>query len=182
MTTTQPDFDTNPDTSQRVYLSYIDRTRKFYLKQGFDNPYRWAHHNDSPFTALRKPLSESRLGLVTTAAEYNPDLGDQGPQAAYNNDAKFDRVYTRPSDSLPDLRVSHIGYDRQNARVDDLAAYFPLARLQESVAAGRIGELSPRFYAVPTLRSQRATSERDAPEILELMRADKVDVALLVAV
>ena len=89
---------------------------------------------------------------------------------------------TRPSDSMPDLRISHIGYDRQNARIDDLGAYFPLARLQEAVAAGRIGELASRFYAVPTLRSQRLTSERDAPEILELMREDEVDVALLVAV
>ncbi len=176
------EFETTPDTSKRVYLSYIDRTRKHYLNQGFNNPYRWAHHSHSPFTALRKPLSESCLGLVTTAAEFDSALGDQGPGAAYNNDAKFDRVYTRPSDKLPDLRISHIGYDRQNAQIDDLGAYFPLARLQEAVTAGRIGELAARFYAVPTLRSQRLTSERDAPEILELMRQDRVDVALLVAV
>ena len=176
------DFDTSPDTSERVYISYIDRTRTHYLKQGFNNPYRWAHHNDSPFTTLSKPLSESRLGLVTTAAEYDPTLGDQGPGAAYSNDAKFDRVYTRRSDTMPDLRISHIGYARRNALIDDLRAYFPLARLHGAVAAGRVGELAPRFYAVPTLRSQRLTSERDAPEILELMREDEVDVALLVAV
>ena len=46
----------------------------------------------------------------------------------------------------------------------------------------RIGSLPQRFYGVPTLRSQRSTVERDAPEILRLCREDGVDVAVLTAV
>ena len=170
------------DRSRPTFLSYMERTRAHYLATGYDNPYQWAHYQHVPFTALRKPLAESRIGLVTTAAEFDPAKGDQGPDAAYNNDAKFHAVFSRPTDTTPDLRVSHIGYDRKNARVEDLNAYFPLQRLHEAVSAGRIAELSASFHAVPTMRSQRKTIERDAPQILERLREEQVDAAILVAV
>ena len=60
--------------------------------------------------------------------------------------------------------------------------YFPLERLHELQASGRFGSLGPRLYGAPTLRSQRMTSERNAPEILSMCRDDEIDVALLVAV
>ena len=40
--------------------------------------------------------------------------------------------------------------------------------------------LSPHFYGLPTNRSQRHTLEADAPLILEMLRTDKVDVAVLI--
>jgi hypothetical protein len=187
---TEASVDTNPnqgmpediDRSRPTHLSYIERTRAYYLATGYENPYQWAHFQHVPFTPLRRPLADSRIGLVTTAAEFDPEKGDQGPDAAYNMGAKFHAVFSRPTDTTPDLRISHIGYDRKNARVEDLNAYFPLQRLHEAVSAGRIGELSTNFHAVPTLRSQRRTIERDAPGILERLRAEEVDAALLVAV
>lgn len=169
-------------SAHRTYIDYIDRTREFYLAAGFGNPYRWAHHEDAPFTPLAKPLSESRIGLITTAAEYDPAKGDQGPHAPYNAGAKFYSIYTRPSDIDPDLRISHIGYDRDNTVPEDINAYFPLKALRQCAAEGRIGSVAPRFYGLPTLRSQRRTTERDAPEMLRLLREDGVDAAVLVAV
>ena len=53
--------------------------------------------------------------------------------------AKFYQVYSVPSDSEPDLRISHVGYDRVHTSAEDINTYFPLARLKEAVAAGRIG-------------------------------------------
>ena len=35
-------------------IRYIDRSRAYYLALGYDNPYRWAHNKDVPFTALSK--------------------------------------------------------------------------------------------------------------------------------
>ena len=172
----------NVDRTHRTFVDYIERTRAHYLSEGFGNPYQWAFFDDVPFTPLTRPVAECRVGLITTAAEYDPTKGDQGPHAPYNDDAKFDRVYVRPIDPAPDLRISHIGYDRANTVPDDLDAYFPLTRLKEFAREGRIGSLAPRFYAAPTLRSQRATIERDAPEILRLCREDGVDVALIPAV
>jgi hypothetical protein len=54
--------------------------------------------------------------------------------------------------------------------------------LHEIQDTGRFGSLGPRLYGAPTLRSQRMTSERNAPEILSMCRDDEIDVALLVAV
>jgi hypothetical protein len=170
------------DRSHPTYLSYIESTRAYYLANGFDNPYEWAHFQQVPFTPVTKPLAQSRIGLITTAAEFDPEKGDQEAGAAYNTGAKFHAVYSRPIDSTPDLRISHIAYDRKNARVDDINAYFPLQRLHEAAAAGRIGSIAARFHAVPTMRSQRKTIERDAPEILERLREEEVDAAILVAV
>src|SRR6185503_20862465 len=70
-------------------IDYMRRTREYYLKLGYDNPYRWAHYVDAPFTPLKKPLRDSTLALITTAAPYQPDKGDQGPGALYNASAKF---------------------------------------------------------------------------------------------
>jgi D-proline reductase (dithiol) PrdB len=164
-----------------VPTRYMQRTRDYYLTLGYGNPYRWASFNEVPFTPLSKPLSESRVALVTTAARFDPALGDQGPDAPYNAGAKFYTPYTGSTDETPDLRISHIGYDRKNTRPDDQESYFPLARLKEAQANGRFGSLSSRFYAAPTNRSQRVTIETDAPQILASMREDGVDVALIVA-
>jgi len=164
-----------------VPIRYMERSRAYYLALGYGNPYRWAQNTDAPFTPLRKPIAESRVALVTTAAPYRPDAGDQGPWAPYNAGAKFTSVYSMPIDPPPDLRISHVGYDRKHTSAEDINSYFPLAALKNLAAGGAIRRLNERFYGVPTLRSQRLTNERDAPEVLDLCRADGIEAAVLVA-
>src|SRR5262245_21629982 len=118
-----------------VPIPYMQRTRDYYLALGF-SPYRWAHFVDVPFTPLATPVSRARVALVTTAAPYQPGAGDQGPGAAYNAAAKFYTVYSIPAETEPDLRISHIGYDRAHPSAKDINTYLPLARLKEAVAAG----------------------------------------------
>jgi len=162
-----------------VPIPYMQRTREYYLALGF-RPYRWAHFVEAPFTPLRVPLERARVTLITTAAPFQPEAGDQGPRAPYNAGAKFYQVYSAPVDDKPDLRISHVGYDRLNTVPEDINAYFPLARLQEAVAAGRIGSLTPRFHGAPTNRSHRVTMETDVPELLRRCREDGADAAVLV--
>ena len=164
-----------------VPVRYVDRSRAYYLALGYDNPYRWAQHQDVPFAPARKPIAESRVALISTAAPFNPDAGNQGPWAPYNADAKFTRVYSMPIEPAPDVRISHVGYDRKHTSAEDVNSYFPLARLREAASSGRIGHLNERFYGVPTLRSQRLTNERDAPDVLDLCRQDGIEAAVLVA-
>jgi hypothetical protein len=161
-----------------VPIRYMDRTREYYQALGFA-PYRWAHFTDAPFTPLAVPLARARVALITTAAPFQPEAGDQGPRAPYNASAKFYQVFSASVDSKPDLRISHVGYDRANTVPEDPSAYFPLARLQEAAATGRIG-LAPRFHGAPTNRSQRVTMETDAPELLRRCREDGVDAVVLV--
>ena len=164
-----------------VPIPYMKRIRDYYLALGYDNPYRWAQYAEVPFTPLRKPLAESRVALVTTAAPYQPDKGDQGPGAPYNAAAKFYRVYSDSTEGEPDVRISHVGIDRTHTTAEDINTWFPLAQLKRAAAVGRIKEVAPRFHGAPTNRSQVTTIEQDCPEILARVREDGADVAVIVA-
>ena len=161
-------------------IAYMVRTREYYAAIGYTTPYRWAHYTDAPFQPLRKPLAQSRVALVTTAAPFDPAKGDQGPGAKYNGAAKFYEVYDGDTSKAHDLRISHIAYDRVHTRATDSGTWFPLAQLTRLAAAGRIGEMAPRFFGAPTNRSHRVTIATDAPEILARCRADDIDAAVLV--
>jgi D-proline reductase (dithiol) PrdB len=165
-----------------VPIPYRERIGTYYQTLGYGAPYRWAHYADVPFALLKKPLAESRIGLVTTAAPYQPDKGDQGPGAAYNGGAKFYTVYSGDTAVDHDLRISHIGYDRLHTTATDSNAWFPLPLLREVAKSRRIGALAPRFHGAPTNRSQRVTLEQDCPELYARLAQDKVDAAILVAV
>ena len=161
-------------------IRYIERTRSYYLGLGYDNPYVWAHYIKVPFTRLQKPLSQSVLGLITTAVQFDPSKGDQGPGAPYNAAAKFYEPYKSPINQKHDLRIAHVGIDRKNANMTESECWFPLAAARRVVEMGRLQMVSPNFYGLPTNRSQRHTLEIDAPQILEILRADYVDVAILI--
>ena len=167
-----------PELDQPV--RYIERTRSYYLGLGYDNPYVWAHYIDVPFTPLKKPLNQSLLGLITTAVPFDSAKGNQGPGASYNAAAKFYQPYQMRIDAEIDLRIAHVGIDRKNANMEDSNCWFPLAAARQTVNAQRIQALSPHFYGLPTNRSQRHKLDIDAPIILEMLRADKVDVAVLI--
>lgn len=174
---TDSDFGFAPDDD--VPIPYMARTRAYYAAIGYTTPYRWAHFADAPFTPLTKPLAETRVALITTAAPYDPTKGDQGPGASYNGSAKFFSVYDGDTSKTHDVRISHIAYDRTHTTAADSGTWFPLPALHRAAAAGRI-TLAPRFFGLPTNRSHRITIDIDAPEISARCQADGVDAAVLV--
>jgi hypothetical protein len=156
------------DSSHRLFVSYIDKSREYYLARGHQNPYRWAYNEDAPFSRLAKPLSECRVGVVTTAA-----LSRERCQSR--------EVYGAPTDPPPiAMYTEHRTWDKAATHTRDVESFLPIRRVGEFGAAGRIGSVSPRFYGVFTDFSQRRTSDEYAPAVLDLCRADGVDVALLV--
>lgn len=161
-------------------LEYIPRIRAYYQALGYGKPYEWAQVSDVPFAPLGKPLSQARIGIVTTAAPYKMGAGDQGPGAPHNGLAKFFEVYAGGIDPEPDVRISHIAYDRVHTTARDRRTYFPLRALMAMAKQGVIGELSPRFYGLPTNRSQRVTREVDGPALVSLCKEDNVDAVVLV--
>jgi len=161
-------------------IPYLQRTREYYRALGYGAPYEWAHYADVPFQPLAKPLARSRVALITTAAPFKPDAGDQGPGAPYNAKAKFYAVYSGDSARDHDLRIAHVAIDRKHTTAEDSGTWFPLPELRRRAAEGRIGSVAPRFHGAPTNRSQRATIEQDCAEILARCKADDVDAAILV--
>ncbi|MBR0692842.1 glycine/sarcosine/betaine reductase selenoprotein B family protein [Bradyrhizobium lablabi] len=172
----QPGFAPDDD----VPIGYMMRTREYYAAIGYTTPYRWAHYTSAPFQPLQKPLDQSRVAIVTTAAPFDPAKGDQGPGAKYNGGAKFYTVYDGDTAKQQDLRISHIAYDRVHTSAEDSGTWFPLAQLRRLAETGRIGSVAPRFFGAPTNRSHRVTIETDAPKILRRCRADGVEAAVLV--
>lgn len=163
-----------------VPIPYLQRTRDYYSGLGYGAPYQWAHYADVPFTRLAKPLAESRIALITTAAPYQPDKGDQGPGAPYNAAAKFYQVYSGDTAEDHDLRISHIAIDRAHTTAEDQGSYFPLAAMRRAQEEGLIGALALRFHGAPTNRSHRTTLEIDCPEIMRRCLEDRADAAVLV--
>jgi hypothetical protein len=161
-------------------IPYMLRTRDYYLALGYDNPYRWAHFDDVPFTPLARPLADARLALITTAGLFDANRGGYRFGPTHSAAAKFFAVYSAPTDPVPELGIAHLAYDRVHAVAEDLNTWFPLAQLHRAVESGRLGALTPRFHGVPTNRSQRATIHTDAPEVLRRCQEDGADVALLV--
>jgi hypothetical protein len=155
-------------------IPYMQRLRDYYLALGYGAPYEWAHYADVPFQPLQKPLAECRVAIVTTAAPYQSDKGDQGPAAPYNAAAKFYTVYSGDTSKDHDLRISHVAIDRKHTTAEDSGSYFPLPELRRAAEWRRIGSLAPRFHGLPTNRSHRVTLETDCSEIVDRCRVDAV--------
>ncbi len=162
-------------------VKYIDRTRDYYLSQGYKKPYQWAHFEDIPFTLPDKPLSESRVTLVSTSDVAVRAKDGKGRDKT--RELLVGNAYSIPTDTPVSLlfsRQEH--YDKYATHLDDVNSYFPITRLQEKVDAGRIQSMAPRCHGVYTAYSQKKTLEVDAPEVLKRCREDEVDIAVLTPV
>ena len=165
-----------------VPIPYMQRIRDYYAALGYGTPYEWAHYVEVPFQPLRKPLGQSRVAIVTTAAPYKADKGDQGAGAPYNAAAKFYAVYSGDASQGP--RFAHFACcDRPQAHVGRRSRHlFSAARI-----AARGGARADRVGGAALSRSAHQSQPRarrlnvDCPEILERCRADAVDAAVLVA-
>jgi D-proline reductase (dithiol) PrdB len=160
------------------HVRYIDKTREYYQGEGYEKPYRWAHFDDIPFTPLARPLSECRIGLITTS-----EMAIRDAPLPVDDDDPLRNPYWLPSDTPVETLYSRkTAYDRYATTLDDVDSYLPLTRLRELAAEGRIGSLAPRFQMAFSQYSQRKTLKVDAPMILGWLREDRVDVAVLTAV
>ena len=145
-------------------IPYMQRTRAYYQAHRLHPPYRWAHYREVPFLPCAKPLAESRVALITTAAPYQPAKGDQGPGAAYNAGAKFYQVYS--GDTAPITicasRTSAIDRSTPRRRTRHLVPAAGAAPRRRGRPDRRGGAALPWR---PDQPQPRETVEIDAPEI-----------------
>lgn len=158
--------------SHRAFTSYIDKSREYYVAQGYERAYEWASFGDAPFTSLTKPLSECRAGIVTTGYFPNPET------VSYVTD--HDQAYSAPYEAAELLSADKLSWAKDETHVNDTESFLPVRALREAVEDRRLGSLSPRFYGIPTVYSQRQTSQVDAPAVAKWMAEDEVDIAILV--
>ena len=165
------------------YIRYIEKTHEYYRSLGYEKTYNYAYNEDFPFTPLKKPLSESRVSLVTTASfvlldEAGNSLGEPG-MIGTNELEVFTVPSVWPTDRILSTSTDH---DRYQTDMEDVDTFFPTTRMQEFLKEGTFGSLSKNYYRTLPNYSHRKTTEVDGPEILRQCREDNVDVALLTPV
>lgn len=162
--------------SRQPPVPYIERTRTKYDALGYDE-YRWLESDPPPpWSPLRRPVAESRLGLIATGGIYV-----SGQTAfTYRDDVSYRAV---PTDvETASLRATHFAYDLTDARAD-INCVFPIDTLRSLVADGAVGELARSFYTcMGGIYSRRRVREELVPPLVERCREDEVDLVLLVPV
>ncbi len=151
-------------------VAYIPRTRELY---GDYTPYRWVVNETVPWTPLRKPIAQCKLGLITSGGIMYRDQ-----PRFHREDASYRRI---PKDARRDeLSVWHFGYPTRDADLDPNCV-FPLERMRELEAGGVIGELSdPAFSFMGGIYSARKVRDELAPAIVDELKRAHVDAFLLV--
>ena len=149
--------------------------------RAFIKTYRWRRIDPVPWAPLSKPLSECRLGLVSTAGLT---LEGQKPfdESIKGGDYSFREI---PWDSdIRRLVENHRSesWDHRGVEQDPNIA-FPLDRMRELLEHGRVGSLAERYLTFMGSVTATGRMVRDAlPEACASFVAQGVDVALLVPV
>ncbi len=128
----------------------------------------------SPAAAAGPVVSERRVALISTAGLAH--LGDR-PFSLGGCDYRI-----IDADDVRPLVMSHIStnFDRSGFAAD-ANVVFPLARLQERAAQGRIGSVA-RFHYSFMGATDPDRMRPAAEQLAALLAADQVDLALLVPV
>lgn len=157
-------------------IDYVASLNEMYQSQGFP-PYRWSEFNSSPWCSFDKPLSETRLALVSSAGIFRHDQEPFDPWAV--NDLSFRKI---PVDTPQEqLELRHNYFDHRDA-LKDLNCVFPVERLKELEGAGTIGALVPETISLGMGRLYKRTAlqKQTTPKIAEVLQRHGTDAALLV--
>ena len=138
-----------------------------------------------PWTPVRKPLSQAKLALLSTAG------------LSMKGDAPFDMEGERRRPTWGDPSWRRIPADATSASIEanhlhidtgyilrDLNVALPLDRLREIVAEGVVGSMADTHYSIMGYHGNdtRALENESAPAIARAMGEQEVDLALLAPV
>ena len=147
----------------------------------FLRAYRWRRTDPVPWTALQKPLAESRLALISSAGFIAP--GQEPFDASVRGGDPSFREIPRDVEAARLMNTHRSeSFDHEPVEADPNLA-FPLDRLRELVDRGRLGELNARHLSfMGSLTAVGRFVRETAPAAVERLVEDQVDVALLVPV
>lgn len=158
-------------------IAYVGGLNQQYQSEGFP-PYRWSEFDFSPWTPLKKPLSQSCITLISSAGIYVEDQHPFDPWAV--NDSSFRLIPVETP--WEKLKLAHNYYDHRDA-LKDLNCVFPVDRLTEFEKEGVIGRLAPVAITLGMGRMFKRTELRKqtVPQIIEVLKKAQTDAAFLVA-
>lgn len=175
------DSDDYSPVVEHIYATQV----KVYAPEG-----KWTY-DEGPFTPMGKPLSESRLSLISSSGFFVQGHDPQpfGVEAMTQDEAaariqeflKIAPVLTSiPFDTPQEkLQVRHGGYDVRAAQADTNVV-FPIHLLAEMERAGVIGSLTPNAYSFVGATSQIRLLKQVGPQWVGMLQDQEVDAVLLV--
>lgn len=157
-------------------IRYIDLIDGRYQAEGYP-PYDWSKYEDAPLTPLQKPLSECTVSLLTSGGISHKSREPFNPIA--KNDFRLDEIDSQASGS--DFALNDDYYDTRDGE-KDLNVIFPLERLRELAAEGRIGKVADRLWSgfMGRIYKRAYVIGEAAPRFAKALREDGVDILVLV--
>jgi D-proline reductase (dithiol) PrdB len=155
---------------------------EFALKHRlFLRSYPWRRIDPIPWSTLAKPLSESRLALISSAGFVLPGQ-EPFDSSVRGGDVSFREIPDdAPVATLVDTHRSET-FDH-TAMVRDPNLALPIDRMRALAASGRIGSVNRRHLSfMGSLTAVGRLIKRSAPEMARLLVDDGVDAVLLVPV
>ncbi len=181
---------TDDGDPSRLFQRVYEAQHLSYSGPGFKASWEY---DDAPFTPLKKPVSEARIGLLTSTGHFaagdDPEpfgVEDMTQAEATDRVSEFGKAAPElsaiPVDtSLEKTRVRHAGYDIR-AAVEDRNICMPIDRLLEFEDSGVIGELASPAYSFVGLTSQIRLLKEVLPGWVATIREQRWDAALLVPI
>ena len=156
-------------------VGYIEGITQRYASLGYA-PYRWFEADTSPALAIpRKPISESRLGVLSTAGVYG--VGQVGYY--YKDDTSVREISKQTPEE--DQRYAHVTENYLESARQDPNCIFPLGTLRRLEADGHLGEVADNLLAcMGGIYSQRRVREELLPAVEAHFLHEEVDAALLI--
>lgn len=135
-----------------------------------------------PWTPLSKPLSDCTVALISSggiALKTDRPFDQEGErQNPWWGDPSY-RIIPQTA-KADDIRVYHLHIDPRPAE-QDLNCLLPMERLGELAEMRKIGRAAPFHYSyMGYLLEPQEMLEKSIPAIIEHLRADHVDVAVLI--
>jgi hypothetical protein len=157
-------------------IRYVDFLNEKYQSLGFP-AYQWTVNETAPLTPLGKPLDACCVSILTTCGASTVDAPPFNPDA--RNDLRLDAIASDTPDDR--FQVHDNYYDHTDVR-RDINCQFPIARLNELAAAGRIGRVAARLWSgfMGRIYIRSAVVNEAAPAFAEQLKRDGVDVLVVV--
>ncbi len=156
-----------------------------FLPRAFRSIFEAAPHFDhEPIWApFDKPLSEARIGLLTSAGIFVSDQQPPFDVERERNEPTWGDPTMRVipnSVSQADLDATHLHINTTDL-LTDMNVALPIERLNEMAATGIIGSASPEHFSVMGFQSEGADVWRTttAPEIAARCHAADIDALIL---
>jgi len=135
-----------------------------------------------PWTPLSKPLSDCTVALISSggiALKTDRPFDQEGErQNPWWGDPSY-RIIPQTA-KAEDIRVYHLHIDPSPAE-QDLNCLLPMERLGELAEMRKIGRAAPSHYSYMGYQLEpQKLLEKSIPAIIEHLRADHVDVTVLI--